>query len=74
VAIGVGGWGVPPEAMPRTPEEVKAYVKDVKQAPGLSVPEWYHEFIDLMFENDNWQNVVYDEFVARRSTLTQLRS
>lgn len=74
VAIGVGGWGVPPEAMPRTAEEVKAYLKDVKQAPGQSVPKWYYEFVDLMLENDNWQNVIYDEFVARRSTLTQPRS
>ena len=74
MSIGVGGWGVPPEAIPRTAEEVKVYLKDVKQAPGQSVPEWYHEFVDLMLEDDNWQNVIYDEFVARRSTLTQSRS
>jgi hypothetical protein len=60
--------------MPRTPEEVKAYAMDVKQAPGLSVPQWYHEFLDLMLEDDNWRNVVYNEFVTRRSTLGQPRS
>jgi hypothetical protein len=70
VAIAVGGWGVPTEALPRTPEEIKAYVKDIKQAPGLSVPDWFYEFLDLMLENDNWKNVVYDEIVPRRSTLT----
>ena len=74
VVIGAGGWGVPSEAMPRTPEELKAYMKDIKQAPGQSVPEWYHEFLDLMFENDNWRNVVYNEFVARRSISTLRRS
>ena len=74
VVIGVGGWGVLSEAVPRTPEEVKSYMKDVKQAPGLSVPEWYHELLDLLFENDNWQNVVYNEFVPRRSALTLRRS
>jgi len=73
VVIGVGGYGVATEALPRTPEEVKDYVKDVKQASGLSVPEWFHEVLDLMFENDNWRNVIYDEFVARRFTLTQPR-
>jgi alpha-beta hydrolase superfamily lysophospholipase len=73
VVIGVGGWGVPAEALPRTPEEVKAYVKDIKQAPGLSVPDWFYKFLDLMLENDNWQNAVYDEFVARKSTLAQRR-
>ena len=69
MVIGVGGWGVPSEALPRTPEEVKAYMEDVKQAPGLPLPKWYHEFLDLMLENDNWQNVVYDEVVARGSPL-----
>jgi len=69
VIIGYGGWGVSADDMPRTPEEVKAYVKDIKQAPGLSVPEWYHEFLDMMFENDNWNNAVYDEFVPRRFIL-----
>ena len=73
VIIGVGGWGLPTEGIPRSPDEVKAYMRDIKQAPGLSVPEWYHEFIDLMFENDNWKNVVFDEFVARRSAFTQIR-
>jgi alpha-beta hydrolase superfamily lysophospholipase len=68
VVIGVGGWGIPTEALPRTPEEIKAYIKDTKQAPGLSVPDWFHEFLDLMFENDNWQNVVYDECAACKST------
>jgi hypothetical protein len=67
VVIGFGGWGVPAEALPRTPAELKTAIKDIKQAPGESVPTWYNEFLDLMFENDNWQNVVYDEFVARRS-------
>jgi hypothetical protein len=60
--------------MPRTPEEVKSYMKDIKQAPGLSVPQWYHEFLDLILEDDNWGNVVYNEFLARRSTLAQPRS
>lgn len=71
MVIGYGGWGVPAEDIPRTPEEIKAYMNDVKQAPGLSVPGWYHEFIDLMFEDDNWKNAVYDEFVPRTSPLTQ---
>lgn len=68
MVIGFGGWGVSAEDLPRTPVELKAAIKDIKQAPGESVPMWYNEFLDLMFENDNWQNVVYDEFVARMST------
>ena len=74
VVIGYGGWGVQPEGIPQTPEQVKTYMQEVKQAPGLSVPGWFHEFIDLMVENDNWKNAIYDEFVPRRSTLIQLRS
>ena len=62
------------EALPRTPAELKTAINDIKQVPGESIPKWYNEFLDLMFENDNWQNAVYDEFVARRFTLAQTRS
>jgi len=74
VVIGFGGGGVTADSLPRTPEEIKALVNDIKQAPGQSVSKWFNEFLDLMFENDNWQNVVYDEFVACGSTLAQPRT
>ena len=73
MVIGFGGWGISAGEMPRTPEEIKAAVNDIKQAPGESIPKWFNEFLDLMFENDNWKNAVYDEFVARRSTLARPR-
>jgi len=69
VVLGVGGWGVPTEALPRTPEEIKAYVNEINQAPGLPVVKWFHDFLDLMLQDNNWQNVVYDEFLARTSSL-----
>jgi hypothetical protein len=73
VVIGVGGWGVPTEALPRTPEEIKAYLNEINQAPGLPVVKWFQEFLDLMFQNDNWQNVVYDEYLARTSSFTRTK-
>jgi len=73
VVIGVGGWGVPTEALPRTPDEVKAYVSEINQAPGLPVVRWFHEFLDLMLQDDNWQNVVYDECLARTSLLMRTK-
>ena len=74
MVISFGGWGISTEALPRTPAELKAAINDINQVPGESIPKWYNEFLDLIFENDNWQNVVYDEFVARTFTLAQTRS
>ena len=44
-------------------------MNDINQAPGLQVPKWFHEFLDLMLQDDNWQNAIYDEYLVRTSSL-----
>ena len=74
VVIAVGGWGVPTEGLPRTPGEIKAYMNDINQAPGLPVPKWFHEFLDLMLQDDNWRNAVYDEYLVRTFSLIHTKN
>jgi hypothetical protein len=71
VALSFGGFGIESEAMPRTPEELKDFYRNMGTFSGKPMDEWYCDLVDFVSGKDGeaWRKAHYEECKIRKYPL-----
>lgn len=75
VIIGFGGWGIKDEDIPRSPERIKDFHRDLPVAPrGTHAPEWYCELVDALSADGGWEDSKFEAYyISERPSGSSIR-
>ncbi|KIM27239.1 hypothetical protein M408DRAFT_330146 [Serendipita vermifera MAFF 305830] len=59
--LSFGGFGIPSEELPKTPEELKDFYREFKTFSGKPMDDWYYDLVDYLSQDGGWERAHYEE-------------